>query len=54
MEEIDEGLPEPWGRLLRLLVYFDSNCVHDQVTSQSVSGVLSFFGSTNISCTSNR
>ena len=42
MEEIDEGLPEPWGEPLRTPVYFDSDHAHDQVTRSSVSGVISF------------
>ena len=35
-------------------MYFDSDHVHDQVTRRSVPGVLSFVGSTHISCTSKR
>ena len=31
-EEIDEGLPYPWGRPLITSVYFDSDHAHDQVT----------------------
>ena len=53
-EEIDEGLPEPWGRPLSTLVYFDSDHTHDQLTRQSVTGVLSFVGLTHISCTIKR
>ena len=36
------------------MVYFDSDHSHDQVTRRSVSGVMSFVGSTPISCTSKR
>ena len=54
MEDIYEVLPEPWGRPLSTLVFFDSDHVHDQVTRRWVSGVLLFFGSAPISWTSNR
>ena len=47
-EEIYEGLPDPRGSPLSTSVYFDSNHANDQVTCQSVSGVLSFVGSTPI------
>ena len=53
-EEIDDGLPEPWGRPLSTTMYFDSDHAHDQLMRQLVSGVLSFFGLTPIICTSKR
>ena len=53
-EEIDEGLPEPWGRPLRTTVYFDSDHAHDQMTRRSVSDVVYFVGWTSTSCTSKR
>ena len=53
-EEIDEGLPEPRGKPISTTVYFDSDHAHDQVTRRSVSGVISFVGSTPISWTIKR
>ena len=48
-EEIDKGLPEPWGKPISTTVYLDSDQTHYQVTWRSVSGVISFIGSTPIS-----
>ena len=53
-EEIDEVLPEPWGRPLRTTVYFDSDHAHDQVTRLPISGFVSFVESTSICWTSKR
>ena len=50
-EEIDEGLPDPRGRLISTTVYFDSDHAHNQVTQRSVSGVIYFVGLTPISWT---
>ena len=47
-EDIGEGIPETRGRPLSTMVYFDSDHSHDQVTRRSVSGVVSFVGSTPI------
>ena len=47
-EDIDEGLLESRGRPISTTVYFGSDHAHDQVTRRSVSGVVSFFGSTLI------
>ena len=47
-EDIDEGLLEPRGRPISTTVYLGSDHAHDQVTRRSVSGVLSFVGSTPI------
>ena len=43
-KDIGEGFPEPQGRPISNLVYFYSDHAHDQVTRQSVSGVLYFWG----------
>ena len=51
---LDEGLPDPSRRPLSTSMYFDSDHAHNQVTRQSVFGVLFFVGSTPISCTRKR
>ena len=38
-EEIDKGLPEPWGKPISTTVYLDSDHAHYQVKRRSVSGV---------------
>ena len=52
--DIDEGLPDPRGCTIITLVYFDSDHSHNQLTRQSVSGVMCFVGSTPISWSSKR
>ena len=43
-EYIDEGIPETQGQPLSNMVYFYYYHSHDQVTRQSISGVIFLFG----------
>jgi len=53
-EEIDPALPTPKGVALSTAVYFDSDHAHDKVTRRSVTGVISYVGSTPVDWFSKR
>jgi hypothetical protein len=47
-EDVDDGLPEPFGAELATAVFFDADHAHDHVTRRSISGIIVFVGSTPV------
>jgi len=53
-EEIDPAFPEPKGRPVQTLIYFDSNHGHDEVTRRSIEGVMVYVGRTLVKAKTTR
>lgn len=53
-EEIDPKFPPERGVALTTAIYFDSNWAHDELTRKSISGVVTFIGSTPVTWLSRR
>jgi hypothetical protein len=47
-EEVDPGLPTPYGDELETSVFFDADHAHDIMTRRSISGLIVFVGSTPV------
>jgi hypothetical protein len=47
-EDIDGGLPTPYGTELKTSVFFDADFAHDHVTRRSITGIIVFVGSTPV------
>ena len=45
-EEIPDGLPEPLGKKVQIIVYKDANLYHNMVTGKAVTGILIFLNGT--------
>jgi len=54
VEELPTGLPTPRGRELDTWVFFDADHAHDQKTRRSVTGLITYVGSTPVQWSSKR
>ena len=53
-EELPLGMPEPKRKPVRTTTFVDANLMHDQVTSQSATGILHLLNKTSINWYSKR
>ena len=53
-EEVDPKFPKPKGRSLSTSVWFDSDHAHDKVTFRSITGLITYVGSTPVYWASKR